>query len=119
MSRILPEVRWFLAGYAAGPLLLMFCVAIAIGHLSVANLVSGLVMMWLMSPVGLMVGMLCGTWPGWGPWDGQLVFMGFAAGLFVLVAAGLWLENRLIGRILLAIAGAALSCLGFCGLGPA
>lgn len=36
---------------------------------------------------------MCGIEPGWGPWDGRLVFMGLIAGLFVLVIAGVLLEN--------------------------
>ena len=81
--------RWFLAGYAAGPLLLAFW----FGERFVATLALA-PLVWLLSPVGLILGMLCGIAPGWGPWGGRLVFMGSMAGLVALVAAGLWLEDR-------------------------
>jgi len=89
-------MRWFLVGYTACPLLLGLLVAI-VERPSVADSVLGLLMApiaWLVAPLGLIVGMLCGISPGWGPWDGRLVFMGLMAGLVVLVAAGLRLENR-------------------------
>lgn len=140
-------MRWFLAGYAAGPILMVATVEhSALGLLIVPG-------MWLMAPLGLILGMLSGIEPAWGPWDGRLISIGFAAGLVVLVTTGLWLEkrrpvpgggdgtprvpmarvvsarlayrlatvawSRLIGRTLLAIAGAALSCLGALGLGGA
>jgi hypothetical protein len=117
--------RWFLAGYAAGPL-----VAFWLGERQPLALAP--VMMWILAPVGLTVGMLCTGWFAW---------LNMVSGLVLLVMLGLWLENytgggalrvptarvmttrrpylfptstwsQLIGRILLAIAGAALPYVG-------
>jgi hypothetical protein len=91
-------MRWFLAGYAVAPLLigLLAAIVVAIVERSVTGLliVPGVAIMWLLSPLGLLVGMLYGISPAGGPWDGRLVYMGLMAGLVVLVRAGLWLEKR-------------------------
>lgn len=113
--------RWFLAGYAASPL-----VAFWLGERQPLALAP--VMMWILAAVGLTVGMLCTGWFAW---------LNMASGLALLVMLGLWLENptgggrlrvptarvvttrraylfppgtrsQLIGRILLALAGLAL-----------
>lgn len=126
--------RWFLAGYAVGPL-----VAFWLGGRPPGPLVLAPVMMWILAPVGLLQGAL---------WTGQPQFMRWMMGLVLLVSVSLWLEKRgrildsaddtlpvaravtarraylfptstwsqLIGHILLAIVGAALPYVGGLGL---
>jgi len=90
--------RSFLAGYIGCPLLIGLVAAIvaAIAKHSVAGLliVPVVPLVCLVAPVGLIVGMAFGIEPGWGPWDGRLVFMGLMAGLVALVIIGRWLEKR-------------------------
>jgi hypothetical protein len=117
--------RWAVAGYAASPLF-----AFLLGERQPLALAS--VMMWTLAGVGLIVGMLCTGWFAW---------LNMVSGLVLLVMLGLWLESHagggvvrlptarvmttrrpylfptstwspLIGRILLAIAGAALLYVG-------
>ncbi len=91
-------MRSFLAGYAVSPLLigLLAAIVVAIVERSVVGLliVPGVLMMCFLAPLGLLMGMLLGTPPGCGPWDGRLVYMGLMAGVVVLVVAGRRLEKR-------------------------
>lgn len=91
-------IRSFLAGYAGCPLFLglLATIVVAIAKHSVAGLmiVPGVLMACFLAPLGLIVGMVGGIEPGWGPWDGRLVYMGLMAGLVALVIAGRWLEKR-------------------------
>jgi hypothetical protein len=91
-------MRSFLAGYAGCPLLLgLAAIVVAIAKHSVGELLLILpvmLMACLVAPAGLIVGMVGGIEPGWGPWDGRLVHMGLMAGLVALVIVGRRLEKR-------------------------
>lgn len=85
--------RSFVAGYLGCPLLVGLVIAI-VARSFVAGLlvIPGALMTCVVAPLGMIAGLLCGV-PGWGPWDGRLVFSGLLVGLVVLVAAGALLER--------------------------
>jgi hypothetical protein len=91
-------MRSFLAGYAGLPLLigLVATIVAAIHDRSAGSLmiVPGVLFACFVAPVGLIVGMVGGISPEWGPSDGRPVHMGLMAGLVALVIVGRWLEKR-------------------------
>lgn len=92
-------MRSFQAGYAGIPILigLVTAIVVAIHDHSVMGsllIVPGVLIGCLMAPVGLIVGMVSGIEPEWGPWSGRLLYLGLMAGLVALVIAGRWLEKR-------------------------
>lgn len=89
--------RSFLAGYAGLPLLIALVATIVVGihgRREAGLLIPGTLFACFVAPVGPVLGILVGISPGWGPWDGRLVYMGLMAGLVALVIAGRWLEKR-------------------------
>lgn len=88
----------FLAGYAGIPLLIALLAAIVVGIHGRPEtgvlIVPGTLFACFVAPLGLILGMVCGISPGWGPWDGRLVYVGLMVGLVALVIAGQWLKER-------------------------